>query len=288
MAAARAIVHRHDAALEPFPMTRMSPFSLARACGALAMAPLLGGCVAAVAVPVLTAVGAATERKRSRAEVVAALPAANAATLAAITDLNADAPVQLTTLTELPAPSGGVATERRPWERFASFAFERAAGLAGEGDPVSALLTAESAISFRTEMRPCTAREPAVVIDLDPAGTIFAANTVGPVAPEAADAAARLREAGVIVLWVSQASANDVAAVADALQSSGLDPTGRDPILLVRDEEERKQVLRVEANQTVCVVAMAGDERSDFDELFDYLRDPTLGSLYEGQLEIGR
>src|SRR5690606_15181258 len=92
---------------------------------------------------------------------------------------------------------------------------------------------------------------------------------------------------GVILLWVSQASANDVAAIAESLQSSGLDPTGRDPILLMRDEEERKQVLREEANQTVCVVAMAGDERSDFDELFDYLRDPTLGSLYDGQLGAG-
>src|SRR5690606_629969 len=105
MAAARAIVHRHEATLEPLRMTRTSPSSLARACGALTMATLLGGCVAAVAVPVLTAVGAATEKRRSRAEVVADLPAANAASLAATPDLNADTAVQLTTLTELPPPS---------------------------------------------------------------------------------------------------------------------------------------------------------------------------------------
>src|SRR5690606_24067444 len=112
-------------------------------------------------------------------------------------------------------------------------------------------------------------------------------DSAGAALPAVAAAAARLREAGVIVLWASQTSANAVAAVADALQSSGLDPTGRDPILLVRDAEERKQVLREEANQTVCIVAMAGDERSDFDELFDYLRDPTLASLYDSQLGAG-
>src|SRR5690606_41559793 len=50
-------------------------------------------------------VGAATEKRRSHAEVVADLPAANAASLAATPDLNADTAVQLTTLTELPPPS---------------------------------------------------------------------------------------------------------------------------------------------------------------------------------------
>jgi predicted secreted acid phosphatase len=107
------------------------------------------------------------------------------------------------------------------------------------------------------------------------------------VSPEIAAEVARLRAAGVIVLWISQASANDVAGVADALRASGLDPTGRDPILLVRNAEERKQVLREEANQTVCVVAMAGDERGDFDELFGYLRDPRLGTAYDAQLGSG-
>ena len=266
-------------------MIRTSPFSLLRLCGALATVPLLSGCVAAVAVPLMTVVGAATERKRTREEVVADLPAANAATLA--TPPAPGTAVQLTGLTALPPPSGADTAERRPWESFATYALERATALAGKGDAVSALLTADSATTFRTELRPCLAREPAVVIDLDPTDAAFAPETAGTALPAVAAAAARLREAGVIVLWVSQTSANEVAAVAEALQSSGLDPTGRDPILLVRNDEERKQVLREEANQTVCVVAMAGDERSDFDELFDYLRDPTLASMYDGQLGAG-
>ena len=89
------------------------------------------------------------------------------------------------------------------------------------------------------------------------------------------------------MLWISRLPADEVDRVAEALKSSGLDPTGRDPILLVRNEDERKQVLREEANETVCVVAIAGDRRADFDELFDYLRDRRLETAYDAQLGSG-
>ena len=77
-----------------------------------------------------------------------------------------------------------------------------------------------------------------------------------------------------MVLWVSQASANKVKEVGGVLRAFGLDPSGRDPLLLVRNPDERKQIIRTEAEQSVCVVAIAGDQRSDFDELFDFLRVP--------------
>ena len=246
----------------------------------LAMLPLLSGCVAAIAVPLMTAAGAFSERRRSRAQIVADLPAANTAAAASPS-------VQLTDLRELPPPSGAVATATSPWRDFAAFALDRAAGLAEGRDSSSALLTQESALTFRTELRPCAAREAAVAIDLDPADAVFTSGVATQVSPDIAAEVARLRAAGVIVLWVSQASANEVASVAETLRASGLDPTGRDPILLVRNADERKQVLREEANQTVCVVAMAGDERGDFDELFHYLRDPRLATAYDAQLGSG-
>jgi len=270
-------------------MTRTRKPALPRICLALAMLPLLGGCVAALAVPALTALGAFTEKKRTRAEVIAELPAANAVALAALPEARADGAtaVQLTGLTELPPPSGGIARSAGPWLDLAAFTLDRAARLANGDDAVSALLTPESVVGFRNETRRCAAREPAVVIDLDTGDKVFAPASAALASPEIAATVARLREAGVIVLWVSQANANDVAGVAAALQASGLDPTGRDPILLVRNETERKQVLREEANQTVCVVAMAGDRRGDFDELFDYLRDPRLASAYDAQIGAG-
>jgi hypothetical protein len=125
------------------------------------------------------------------------------------------------------------------------------------------------------------------VVDLDDGQAAFAPASAGLPSPGLAEGLARLREAGVVVLWVSQAHANDVRKVADALQLSGLDPTGRDPLLLVRNDSDRKQTLRQEANLDVCVIAIAGDRRGDFDELFDYLRDPATAVGLEALIGSG-
>ena len=255
-----------------------------RVAAAMMMLPLLSGCVA-MAVPLIAATGIASRQLRSRNEIVAELPAANAAALALVPDTRGTS-VRLTNLTELPPPSGPL-LPGNPWQDFARFSLEQAQALAKGDEAVSALLTPESALNFRSSTRPCAAREAAVVIDLDPGTAIFAPGPARQAAPDVAAAAAQLRDAGIIVLWVSQASANEVAGIADALKNSGLDPSGKDPILLVRNAEERKQVLREEANNTVCVVAIAGDRRGDFDELFDYLRDQRLASAYDGELGAG-
>ena len=266
-------------------MTGLRKFAFVRCCVALALLPLLGGCLAAV-VPVLAAGGLIGGGLRSRSDIVADLPAANAAALAAVPDTRGTS-LQLTNLTELPPPSDPSLLAASPWQAFASFALQRATDLAAGSDASSALLTPESVMALQTRTRPCRTPEAAVVIDLDPGSAVFAPGAAGPAAPDVAAAAAQLRDAGVIVLWVSQASANDVATIAEAIKTSGLDPTGRDPILLVRNADERKQVLREEANQTVCVVAIAGDRRSDFDELFDYLRDQRLATVYDAELGHG-
>ena len=75
--------------------------------------------------------------------------------------------------------------------------------------------------------------------------------------------------------------------IADALLSSGLDPTGRDPILLTLGDGDRKQTLREQAAQTACLIAIAGDERRDFDELFGYLRDPAMATHFDSLLGAG-
>jgi hypothetical protein len=266
-------------------VTRVRKSALFRGGAAVMMLPLLGSCVA-MAIPLLAAGGIASRQLRSRAEIVAALPAANAAALTADPDTRGTS-VQLTNLTELPVPSGATSFVASPWQDFTRFALERARTLAQGDEAASALLTRDAVLNLQSRTSPCAVREAAVVIDLDPGTAVFVPGSAGHAAADVAAAAAQLREAGVIVLWVSQASANEVAGVAEALKASGLDPSGRDPILLVRNADERKQVLREEANRTVCVVAMAGDRRGDFDELFDYLRDQRLASVYDGQLGKG-
>jgi hypothetical protein len=112
------------------------------------------------------------------------------------------------------------------------------------------------------------------VIDLDKGRTPFDPEQVSSARPGLAAGLAGLREAGVTVLWIARLPGGRVDDVAGALKASGLDPEGADQLLLLRSADDRKQVLREQAQEDVCIVAIAGDERGDFDELFDYLRNP--------------
>jgi len=250
-----------------------------RALLGLALAPALGGCMAAaIAVPVISAVSIASKGVRVRAATPVPKPEGNAA---ARTETGSG--VRLTSLTALPAP-GPAGTANDPWQPFVAYALDRA-GKPERGQSV--LLSANGSSSLEARMQDCPEREPAVIVDLDTGPTAFSPATAGAPSPRLAEALARLREAGVIVLWISQTHANNVREVADALVISGLDPAGRDPLLLVRNEEDRKQTLRQQANLDVCVIAVAGDRRGDFDELFDYLRDPDAALAFEGLFGAG-
>jgi hypothetical protein len=112
------------------------------------------------------------------------------------------------------------------------------------------------------------------VIDLDDGADAFAPERLAPAPPALAEGLARLRQGGTVVLWISRLPAARAADVAEALRHSGLDPQGLDQLLLVRKRDDRKQLLRQDASKDVCIVAVAGDQRGDFDELFDFLRNP--------------
>ena len=98
---------------------------------------------------------------------------------------------------------------------------------------------------------------------------------------------AHLRDAGVVVLWISKLPAARAADAARALRNSGLDPRRQDQLLLLRRAQDRKQLLREDASDDVCIVAIAGDRRSDFDELFDYLRNPGSAAGLDAMLGNG-
>lgn len=238
---------------------------------AMALLPSLSGCVAAAfAIPVAAAAGMIRQSVRVRAATPVPERRDADAALASTTARTANG-IALTTLTELPAPSI-VGTAADPWKPFVDYALRRAA----DGKKTdSALLGPDALGTLQPRRLACPEKVPAVIVDLDVGQAPFAPRSVGLPSPGLAEGLARLRAAGIVVLWVSQTSANDVRNVADALLLSGLDPTGRDPLLLVRNAEDRKQTLRQEANLDVCVIAIAGDRQGDFDELFDYLRDPS-------------
>lgn len=253
-------------------------------CGALALLPLLSGCLAALAVPVMTAAGVFSERKRVRAATTPTLapvvtvdsapaPAADQAALAPV---------------PAPAPPSAAAPLNDLWRPFVTYTLGRAQAMREQRGPAeSALLLPDSRYSLAPSHRPCRASEPAVIVDLDIGPTVFAPGAAAQPVPGLAAALARLRAEGVVVLWLSQIDANRVNEVAQVLRDSGLDAGGRDPLLLVRNKDERKQVLREEAGEDVCILAIAGDRRSDFDELFDYLRDPATASALDVMVGAG-
>ncbi len=119
----------------------------------------------------------------------------------------------------------------------------------------------------------CGKLQPAVLIDLDPELQAFDPAATSP-QPGLAEALTALRAAGITILWASALQVDKAEKVSAALAHAGLDPTKTDRLLLLKDPGDRKQARRVSAARNWCVIAMAGDRRGDFDEVFDYLKDP--------------
>ncbi|ANY18729.1 hypothetical protein A6F68_00194 [Tsuneonella dongtanensis] len=195
--------------------------------------------------------------------------------------------VRLTNLTELPPPSfapvGGASGTTAT--AFAKFAVQQAAIPVVGGERRSAVL-ADSA-SMAPVTRDCSIHPAAVLVDLDPqTGTLDLSRPL-PADRELVAGLAALRAADVVIGWTSSRTADQAGAVRKALQASGLDPAGRDQLVLLRFPEERKQTRRDDFAKAHCVVAIAGDARSDFDELFEYLREPAAAAPLESLIGAG-
>lgn len=141
--------------------------------------------------------------------------------------------------------------------------------------------------SLTPAAKTCSIQPAAVMIDLDPAG-----GTLDPVRAMRGDPAlsatlASLRASDIAIAWVSSVTADRAGAVRKALVASALDPTGQDELVLLRFPEERKQTRRRDLAKELCVVAIAGDERADFDELFEYLKDPATAAPLDALIGAG-
>ena len=273
---------------------------LARAFPALAAALLTCGCVAA-AIP-LAAGGLLVNSQRGGGEADGAVPVATTAAalprpqsvsalpepgtvtlgqqtgLAALPAPGADEEAEILSTTELPRP--GASGLRQPAAPNAYADLLDYASRAASIDTLtdardSALLVGPGTLT--PEMKRCGDLTPAVLVDLDPGDALFAAPDTPQPVPALAEALERLREAGVTIYWGSAHGADMAGAIRRALVASGLDPDGGDPLLLNRYPNERKQTRRETVLENHCLVAIAGDERSDFDELYDYLRTPAGG-----------
>lgn len=175
-----------------------------------------------------------------------------------------------------PAATKAEAKDHSAFQPIASYALEqikKQTGADSSAPPISAVLANPSELDAKRQ--PCSpgnAAEPAVLIDLDQGGTTFDPSTVAATYDgDDLGHLSRLREAGVTIGWTSALSAENAGAVREALRASGLDVRGEDTLVLFRYPNDRKQTRRLEFAERNCLLAIAGDERADFDELYKYL-----------------
>lgn len=277
------------------------------------LATLLPGCVAAL-VPVMAGGIVAREELRRDGPAVDATNGPSAQTTPTATAQAAMASKAKTdeiwtvsAATALPPPAAapvspaGPASDTQPaalpqgdpadpYGAFARFAL--AAALrdpSGAGGRQSALLDQSTLTEIAPALARCGKQQPAVMVDLDPGEQPF--NPDDPPLPAAglADHLASLRAAGITVAWISGLPAESAEKLYTILQATGLDPDRTDRLLLLSPSLSRKQLRRDAAGRDWCVLAVAGDKRGDFDEVFDYLRDPegTLARALEPNIGAG-
>ena len=137
-------------------------------------------------------------------------------------------------------------------------------------------------VALDGKRRRCAVGEQLVaVIDLDPAGGFFAPPSNPAKEPGVVLGLTVLRNAGVEIAWLSDLATDQSGNVRMALEQSGLDPRGQDIISLRRDEVDNKEQRKASLGAITCIVAIAGDERPDFDMRFRYLRNPQAGEAIE-------
>lgn len=188
---------------------------------------------------------------------------------------------------EVPAASPPAATDSVPapeMDRATGFArlvrYARNLSLARAPDKgiISSMLA--DPVALDGQRRRCApGTQPVVLIDLDPAGGVFSVPATPARQQSIILGFAVLREARVVIAWISDLPVEQSGALRAALAQSGLDPRGEDIISLRRDED--KQTRRENLAATSCIIAIGGDERPDFDIRLRYLKNPEAGAQLE-------
>lgn len=180
--------------------------------------------------------------------------------------------LQLTGLTALPRPDETPGVAGGSFPAFVRFALTAAQPKPGQ--PVRSALIDPSTMASRPARASCGSQPPAVLIDLDPGKAVFDLDDPPAAAPGLAEQLASLRAAGITILWQANLPTDKSERLYVTLAAIGLDPDRTDRLLLIRKAGERKQDRRQDAAKDWCILAMAGDSKGDFEEAFDYLRDP--------------
>lgn len=192
----------------------------------------------------------------------------------------APAPMPAVAIPAYPDPEFPIGQEHLTFARFVRYGLASAAA-ARDGTSLPSAVLADP-VAVDGKRRRCAAGEQQVaLIDLDPAGGLFAPPAAQSAQPGLTLGLKLLREAGVEIAWISDLPTVQSGALRTAIEQSGLDPRGEDIVSLRRDEADSKQKRRDNLAGIACIVAIAGDERPDFDERFRYLLNPEAGAPLE-------
>lgn len=168
---------------------------------------------------------------------------------------------------------------------FARYALDQAS-IRERGEAVRSAVLVEQVSLLKPDTLYCGNLPMAVLIDIDIApGTpseieIEPQNGFGPLLQI-------LRESSIRVMWTGDMTASAAAPILAALRK-GDDPALRDEdIVLLRDKNSRKQEQKWQLARSNCVVAIAGDSKADFDELYLYLRNPDYAIRLESFMGRG-
>ena len=181
-----------------------------------------------------------------------------------------------------------VGRDDSPYAGFAAYALQQSVRLeAGEG--VKSVILVPRVDMIKPETMGCEGKPLAVAIDLDDktggdwlsVKTLYRQNGL-------IEVLSSLRAAGISVIWLSDQPVAASKTISAILDEAGFSQSESDDFLFLdRGGEDRKQVRRWDAARHYCIVAMAGDDRSDFDELYAYLRDPDGAVTLEKMFDNG-
>ena len=236
---------------------------------ALILPVMLSGCVAAV-IPVVAA-GVLGKRQIDKGRSQKLKPiVTETASLGATGVVSPTSHEEKSDLTPpLPAPSPSERAETIIPSALITFTLDQnARRIAGES--ISSALLVKKVDIFKPSFVPCDDRPLAIIIDLDVSGITA---TLDLPVPLNADLE-KLREAKVEIIWLSQRPESARSQLINQMQGAGLPLGDKDVLMLSRGRGDRKQDLRHDAGLGRCVIALMGDEKADFDELFAYLRNP--------------
>jgi hypothetical protein len=169
---------------------------------------------------------------------------------------------------------------------FASYAIGEAKRRQESGFARGVVLI-EKASLLQPQTIDCGAKSMAAIIDLD----------VAPGTPPEmlvqrqngfATLLALMRESDIRIIWFAETSDDALKPILDLLKDGDQPVIAEADLMMVGlPGRYRKQERRWQLASEYCIVAMAGDRKGDFDELYDYLRDPDYAIRLESFMGKG-